>query len=372
MLPSASDESQLRDGAAADSAQADPEVLSLPPGEGPSPGERPSVRVRNIVGPLLLSLLVLGVVGYFTFDFGTFRQALQRLDPWWLVAAAATVVVRVGFGAWRLDYFARGRLGRRASVRGQVAWDFFAYVTPSTVGGGPFASVFIARDRGLPLGEATSVILFAMLVDQVSLALTIPVLVASAAYVDVFPAALGTVGAWSLGLFFLGYMAWVLVFAYGTLLRPEVLTWLVGGLLRIRWLRRFKRRALRVLSDLQSRSAVLRTQPLRFYLKGFGLTLVPWISRYLLAVFVIWSLYSGADGLLVFLRSAALNLGTLALPTPGGAGGAEGLYVLFFGPDVLPSALLAPTLLVWRLLSYYIFLVAGVFVTARYLQRRSG
>lgn len=329
------------------------------------------VGARSILWPLLLSLAALGVVGYFTFDLAAFRDALGRLDPWFLAAAVATLVARVGFGGWRLDYLARGRLGLRAGVRSQVAWDFFSYVTPSTVGGGPFASVFISRDRGMPLGEATSVILFAMLLDQVSLALTIPVLIVCALFVDVFPDALGTVGAWSLGLFFLGYTAWVFVFAYGTLIRPQVLTWIVGGVLRIRWLRRFKTRALRVLSDLQARSALLRKQPVRFYAKGFGLTLVPWISRYLLAVFVIRSVYSGADELLVFLRSAALNLGTLALPTPGGAGGAEGLYLLFFGPGVMPSALVAPTLLVWRLLSYYVFIFAGLFVTMRTLQRRT-
>ena len=297
-------------------------------------------------------------------------EALGQLDPWFLAAAVATVLVRVGAGGRRLDYLSRGHLGLRAGVRGQIAWDFFSYVTPSTVGGGPFASVFISRDRKMPLGEATSIILFAMLLDQVSLALTIPVLLVCALFVDVFPDALGTVGAGALGLFFVGYTMWVLVFAYGTLIRPQVLTGLVGGLLRIRWLRRFKTRALRVLSDLQARSALLRKQPLRFYAQGFGLTLVPWISRYLLAVFVIRSVYSDADGLLIFLRSAALNLGTLALPTPGGAGGVEGLYVLFFGPEVMPSALVAPTLLVWRLLSFYVFILAGLFVTMRTLQRR--
>lgn len=329
------------------------------------------VGARSILWPILLSVAALAAVGYFTFDPAAFRDALRRLDPWFLAAAVAMVLVRVAAGGWRLNYLSRGRLGLRAGTRSQIAWDFFSYVTPSTVGGGPFASVFISRDRKMPLGEATSLILFAMLLDQVSLALTIPVLILCAPFVDVFPAALGTVGTGALGLFFFGYTAWVLLFAYGTLIRPQVLTWLIGGMLRIRWLRRFKTRALRVLSELQARSVVLRKQPLRFYAKGFGLTLVPWISRYLLAVFVIRSVYSGADELLIFLRAAALNLGTLALPTPGGAGGAEGLYVLFFGPGVMPSALVAPTLLVWRLLTFYVFILAGVFVTMRSFQRRA-
>ncbi len=328
-----------------------------------------TVGARSIAWPVLLSLLTLGIVGYFTFDLATFREILPQLNLWFIALAVATVVLRVVFGGWRLNYFSRGRLGMRASIRSQVAWDFFSYVTPSTVGGGPFVTIFIARDRDLPLGEATSIILFAMLVDQVILALTIPALVLCAAYVDVFPAALGTVGTGAMALFFLGYMAWVLAFAYGTLFRPRLFAGLVGGLFRFRWLRRFRMRALRVVGDLEERSAVLRSQSILFYLKGFGLTLVPWIARYLLTVFLIRSVYSSADEVLIFLRSAALNLGAIALPTPGGAGGVEGLYVLFFGPELLPPALVAPTLLVWRLLSYYVFIFAGIFITARHVQK---
>ena len=340
------------------------------PAEAKATPEQTAIGARSIVWPLLLSLVTLGVVSYFTFDLGTFSEVAAGFSPWFLTGAVATVIVRVYFGGWRLHYFSRGRMTMRVSVRGQIAWDFFAYVTPSTVGGGPFVSVFMARDQNIPLGEATSVILFAMLIDQLCLALTIPALVVCAAYVDVFPESLGTVGAWSLALVFLGYMTWVLVFAYGTLVRPQLLTWLVGSVLRIRWLKRFRMRGLRFLSDLQRRSAVLRAQPFRFYVKGFLITLVPWISRYLLAVFVIRSVYSATDELLIFLRSAALQLGALALPTPGGAGGVEGLYVLFFGPDLLPPSLVAPTLLVWRLLSYYVFIFAGLFITMRHVQQR--
>ena len=321
--------------------------------------------------PLLLSLAALGVVGYFTFDLSAFRRLLPQLNPWLLAAGVATVALRVFFGGWRLNYFARGKLGLHGGIRSQLAWDFFAYVTPSAIGGGPFASVFIARDRNLPLGEATSVILFSMLVDQVWFALTMPALLVCAMYVDVLPPSLGAVGYWSIVLFFLGFVTWVLLFAYSTLFRPQLLVRLVGRLFRLKWLRRFRARALAVMDDLQHRSAVLRTQPLAFYMKGFALTLLPWINRYLLSLFVIWSVYPSANGLLLFLRSAALHLGSLALPTPGGAGGVEGLYVLFFGPPLLPQSLVAPTLLVWRLLSYYLFIVIGIFITMRHVQHKT-
>lgn len=336
-------------------------------------GERPEAPERlslsTLAWPLLLSLGVLALIGYFTFDPAAFRQTVERVNPWLLAAAVATVVLRVGFGGWRLIHFSGGRLDLPGAVRSQVAWDFFAYVTPSTIGGGPLAAVYISRTRGLPLGEATSIILFAILMDQICFALTIPALLICAAYVDVFPASLGTVGSGAMMLFFGGFMGWVLVFGYSTLFRPRLLARLVGRLFSLRWLRRFRKRALGVVGDLEKRARVLRSQPPSFYVRGFCITLVPWIARYLLAVFVIWSVYPEVDKWLVFLRSAALNLGSLALPTPGGAGGVEGLYALFLGTPLIPKALVAPTLLVWRLLSYYLFIAAGIFTALRHVQQ---
>ncbi|HLT46530.1 MAG TPA: lysylphosphatidylglycerol synthase transmembrane domain-containing protein [Rubricoccaceae bacterium] len=351
-------------------------VLAPPPSvqaalEAPA---RPAsgMSLRGVVWSLALSLAVLGVVGYFTFDPAAFGPFLDHLSPWLLAAALAAVALRVLFGAWRLRYFSGGRLGLRGSVRSQIVWDFFAYITPSTVGGGPFAAVFIARDQRLPLGEATAVVLFSMLVDQICFALTIPVLLACTAFVEVFPPALGTVGHWSLVLFFCGYLAWVLAFAYGTLVRPQHLVRVVAFVFRLRWLRRLRPRAVRAMEDLRARSGVLRAQPPGFYVRGFVLTLLPWLLRYLLVLLVIWSVYPGVDGVPVFLRAAALHLGALAMPTPGGAGGVEGLYVLFLGPPLVPEPLVAPTLLVWRLLSFYAFLAVGAVLVMRHLRRHAG
>jgi uncharacterized membrane protein YbhN (UPF0104 family) len=73
--------------------------------------------------------------------------------------------------------------------------------------------------------------------------------------------------------------------------------------------------------------------------------------------------------MLVVLRTMALTLGSVVLPTPGGAGGLEGLYALFFGPPLIPQALVAPTLLMWRLLGYYIFIALGAFLSMHHVQQ---
>lgn len=328
----------------------------------------PPVSLRRVLWPLGLSLLVMGVIGYFTFEIEPFREMLRRLDGSLLTAAVASVVLRVYFGGWRLQYVSHGRLNMMAGMRGQLAWDFFSNITPSTVGGGPIAAAYIARDRNIPLGEATAIMLFSMLLDQLWFALSIPLLLVAGLYFEVIPEELGTVGTLSFTLYFVGLMIWVVLFSYTTLFRPEVMERVVDRLFRMRWLRRWHVKAMREMQQLRRRARVLRSQSADFYLKGFALTLATWAARYALIVLVIWSVFPSLDKTLAFLRSVALTLGSLVLPTPGGSGGLEGLYALLMAP-LMPEALVAPTLLTWRVLGYYIFIALGIFLSMHHVQK---
>lgn len=314
---------------------------------------------RSLAWSLGLSLAVLGGIGYYTFDLAAFRHMLGAFNPLLLGAALGTLVLRVFFGAWRLQYVSGGRLSLMHGLRGQLAWDFFSNITPSAVGGGPFATVYIARDRGIAVGEASAVMLFTMLLDQLWMALTVPLLLGAALWLDVFPASIGRIGTGAFVAYFVGLLAWVVGFGYLVLFRPDLIQRLVDGLFRLRPLRRFRGRVVRELQQLRLQAQLLRGQPLRFHLAGFALTMGTWLSRYLLVVFVVWGVYPELDKTLALLRGVALTLGSLLLPTPGGSGGLEGLYALFIGP-LMPATLMAPTLFLWRFLGYYLFIALGV------------
>lgn len=323
---------------------------------------------RRIIWPILLSLIVLGVIGAFTFQPGEFQTIISELNPWMLGLALLTVVFRVYLGGWRLDYISKGKLGKAGGVRAQLAWDFFSNVTPSAIGGAPFAAVYIARDKRMNLGSATGLMLFTMLLDQLWFALTIPVVLVAALAVEVIPSSLGTVGAAGFTLYFVGMLAWVVLFGYATMFRPDLLQRLTRLVLSIKWLRRYKDRVDREMIQLQERARMLRTQRAGFYINGMLLTIGTWAARYLLLLFIVWSFLPDFDKILLLLRTAAMTLGSLVMPTPGGAGGIEGLYALFVGP-LLPAALLMPTLLIWRFLGYYLFVGLGIFLSTHHVQK---
>lgn len=325
--------------------------------------------LRRLAWPLLLSFSVLGIIGYFTFDLQTFGEALRFAAPALLLAALATVGTRVLFGGWRLSHVSSGRLSFMDGVRALLAWEFFSNVTPSTIGGGPMAAVYITQDRDMSFGDAYGLVIFTTLLDQLWFILTVPLILAATLYWAVIPEAAGSIGFWTFVAYFFGLLSWSLLFGYLTLVRPVLLERLSRKLFSISFLQRWQKRALAEVRQLRRRAQILRAQPVGFYVKGFLLTAGSWMSRYLLVVFIIWSMYAELDTVLTFLRSVALMFASLVLPTPGGAGGLEGFYALFFGPPLVPETLMAPTLLLWRLLGYYIFIILGVLLSMHHVQK---
>lgn len=315
-----------------------------------------------VVWAIALGLVVTAVVSFATdFEPADMHAFVERLHPGWFALALATLALRVVFGGMRLAAVSSGRLTLAHGIRGQLAWDFFSNVTPSAIGGGPFVAAYVARDRGIPLGEGAAILLFAMLVEQFWTFLsTLFVLAMLLLGLPVMPESVGPWGKIALGGYAAVMAVWTVVMTTALLYRP---TWIGRGVAWAAQAPLLRRRRARILTEgrhLEERAAVLRGHGLAFYLRGFVYASLAWITRYAMLVFLVWSVDPTADGPLVFLRYMALTLGTMILPTPGGAGGAEGFFALFIGPLVTPAALVTPLLIVWRLLGYYLFLVLGL------------
>ena len=340
------------------------------PLSAPAP-PRAAFTARDLLVPVLLSGAMLGGILVFTYEPGAFRLLAGAFRPGLLILAVGALALQYALGGLRLRYIAHGSVPFWRGVRAQVAWDFMSAVTPSAIGGAPLASYFVAKENGLTLGRATAVMLFSMLLDQVWFALTIPVILVATAFIDVFPPALGEVGAGTFTVYFLGMLAFTGFFAYATVIRPEVLERAAAWLTRRRWLRRFEGRVAEEMGRMKEQAAILRGQPFRFYLVGTLFASGSWLCRYLVLLLLAWSVTPGLAWTTFLFRTGALWLSALAVPTPGGSGGMEGLFILFLAP-LLPPGFDGPVLLAWRLLTYYLFIVLGLFVTTHAIRMAIG
>lgn len=335
----------------------------------PSVPEPRSFTGRRAFWPILLSLAVLIFIGWLTWEPGALAQLFRVVNLWLLFAAAGMIVLRVFVGGYRLKYSSHHHLTYSASVRGQVIWDFASSVTPSIIGGAPVAAILISRDGDRPIGEITAIMLFAMLMDQIWFALAVFFLVTASLFVDVYPDALGKVGAGLFTTYFVGMMLWATFFAYSTLVRPELLQSLVRKVFHIKWLRRFQDRVEGELENWRERAKILRSQPVAFYLYGLVFAGLAWTFRYLTLFLIVSSVHQVPSAVQFIARTMAMLHLALVLPTPGGSGGIEGMYALFFTEPLIPKGFVAPTLLVWRFMAYYVSIGIGLVITTHVVDR---
>jgi uncharacterized protein (TIRG00374 family) len=319
--------------------------------------------------PVGLSLLVLGAILWITWEPGTVAALGGSLRWGPLALAVLTVPGYLLVGALRLRYISHRHLGLKGALRGQIAWDFMSAVTPSAIGGAPLASYFVAKDNGLPVGEATALMLFSMLTDQLWFALSVVLLGLAALAMPVFPEASGVTGAIALAGYGIGFMTWTAFFAYAVVVNPAVLERFMLWVVRFPLLRRFEGRVAEEAVALKRRSAMIRGESAGFFLAGLGFAAGVWLQRYLCVVLVAWSVTPDLDAALALARTAGMWLTALVVPTPGGSGGIEGLFLLFVAP-ILESDLVGPVLLVWRVLSYHLIVVIGLGVAARLIGKR--
>ena len=296
---------------------------------------------------------------------------LTHLKPKRLPGLGIAIVVsflRVWFSAAKIRFLSENVISWMGAFRVQLSWDFTSAVTPSTIGGAPMATYAMTKE-GLNLGESTAIILYSVLLDQIWFAIAIPILLASGIFYAVVPPEIGLLGDVSMMILYIVLLSYASLLAYGVLIKPSAIKKIVTTVFRLPFLRRYKDKVEAEAGNLESYAHQLRKKPFSFLCKAFFFSTMSWLARVALAPIVILSLLPAPEVLSV-LRSLAMNLAFLVIPTPGGSGGVEGLFVLFQGPLIERESFIGLALFLWRIISYYITVAIGMAATTWYINRQ--
>ena len=345
-------------------------MTSLSHNESSSPksqaSTRPHISWRYIVGSLALSVAAMAVVIALTYTPGMLEHLKPKRFPG-LFLAIGVSVLRIYLGAARLKLFSDGQLSWPGAFRLILSWDFASAVTPSTIGGAPVATYAMTRE-GVSLGKSTIVMMFGVLLDHIWYSIAVPILLITGLYFEVIPEQAGLVGGVTMVLIYLALIGYGGLLTYGLLVNPSSLKSIVNQIFRLPLLRRIRDKAMVEAENLEAHSNQIRSKPTSYFAKAFGLTLAMWLCRIALPVIVILSLLP-ANEILLVLRSLAMHLSFVAVPTPGGSGGVEGLFVLFLGPLIDRAAFIGLAVFLWRLISYYISIGLGMFAFSWYARK---
>ena len=321
-------------------------------------------------------LLGLGIVAYIfyrddQFTAGTFKLALHARPGPFLVALAVILMRDLGY-MYRIRTLTEKRLSWTRAFYVIILWEFASAVTPSVVGGTAIA-VFILIMEGLSPGRSTAYVMLTAIMDNGFFILFAPIVLIFAG-MDVFP--MVTIKEWDMNLetiFWVSYGLFALylfLFLYALFINPKGFKRLLLRITSGRATRKWRRGAYSFGKDMWQASHQLRGKQKRYWFKIIGSTVFVWFARYLMLNSLISSYVKidWLDHLDIFGSQIIMWVIMVISPTPGSSGTAEYFFIEFFNKYL--GDYTALTSVIWRMLSYYPYLVLGAIFLPKWVRQR--
>lgn len=336
---------------------------------------------RSLKGTLLKAvipaLIGIGVVAWmFVKDFNPQAWNLLRFDFRTIIAIVAACIFVIGrdFGlTWRFRAVTDGNLSWRRALRVDIMCAFTSAITPSAVGGSALAIFYLNRE-GLSVGRATTLTLTTLFLDELFFVVFCPLLFLFLPIDELFGAVADNnllrsieVVFW---LVYAGIVVWTAILFIGILARPQWLEGAVRWLFSKRFLKRWQKSANEMMENMRTTSVWVRQQKRRWWAEVFGATTLSWFSRYFVVNSLFWGFVPLASGLLVFGRQFVVWVTLMISPTPGGSGVSEWLFTNYYGDLIGDLSVALVLAMIWRILSYYIYLFAGVCLAPSYFGKK--
>lgn len=316
--------------------------------------------------PLLIGLLAAAAIFYWSYEPSQWQYFRQASLPA-LLGAIAVLIVRDGGYTARIRYLSQKELSWQGSLYSILLWEFASAVTPSVVGGTAVA-IFILNREGIRFGKALAYVLLTAVLDNAFFIIAAPLSIWFSQG-EVFVGSFNETIRWTFWLSYILIAVYTFLMAFGLLARPRVVKWLLLKATAFRWFKRWRRAAYQTGNDIITASREIKGKPPVYWLQAAGFTLFIWTARYVTLNFLMETFIdlSLQNHLLVFGRQIVLWISMLISPTPGSTGTAEyffrELYFEFLGNFSGTVGVL------WRLLTYYPYLLTGIFILPIWLRR---
>lgn len=334
------------------------------------------VRGYRIIFPIVIGL---GYVAYMfvnEFDINAFDGVEFGMNTliWALVAFLLMFMRDFGY-IIRLRILTNKTLSWRQSFNVIMLWEFTSAVTPSAIGGTSIA-LFYLNKEGLTIGKSSAVVMATSFLDELYFIIMFPLLFFTIKASKLFTTSEFEEFTWDNKYFIfvvIGYgikLIYTFFLTYGLFRNPRGLKWLLLRIFRLSFLRKWKYGAYKAGSDIVHSSKELKSKPFKFWVKAFLATLLSWSSRYWVANCLMLMFCLKFDHFLVFARQFVMWIMMLIMPTPGGSGFSEYIFKDYLGEFISPVGLAVTIALLWRMVSYYPYLVAGIIILPRWIRNK--
>lgn len=324
--------------------------------------------------PILIGLGIVFLMFYL--DPNINAQTLKGVfdgSIWWILLAVVVILFRDLGYIYRIRAVTDQQLTWGRALYVIILWEFASAVTPSVVGGSAVA-IFILNKEGIKLGKAIAYVMVTAILDNLFFVIGAPIILYFAQG-HIFPASrmmemrLGRsleVLFWvSYGL----YASYSLVMALALFYKPRVFKWVLLKIYSIRWLKKWKHSANEYGNQIIEASKELIGKNYKYWLPIVGATIFIWSSRYLMlnALIGAYESLSISEHVVIFARQVIMWIVMMISPTPGSSGTAEFFFGQFFAEFL--NGYTFVTSILWRMLSYYPYLILGAIFLPRWIKQ---
>ena len=269
----------------------------------------------------------------------------------------------------RVKILSMGEFSWRSSLNVILLWEFASAITPSVIGGSPIA-IYLMKREGMTLGRSVSTVLATSLMDEFFYVLVVPLLIMIIGTDAFIPEGLSNTAEMGLRvMFFTGYgihLAITILILFVLLIAPNSTRNAILRIFKLPGLKRWKLNVEKVTQEWILASDSFKEATLGMWVKTLGVTFVSWTARFLILNAVLYIIFDSVNNLEVFARQLSLWIAMIVSPTPGASGIAEfSIPVFMQGVAVVGGG----TVLIWRILTYYIYLIIGSLLLPGWLVR---
>ncbi len=327
--------------------------------------------LTKLLIPVGIGLAVVGWLFVREFSSGTFTT----ISFTWSSVAFILLAILFMFGRdlgliWRFRMLSYKRLTWGQAFNIHILNEFSSAVTPSAVGGSAFVVLFLTK-AGLNVGRSTAIMITNLFLDELFFVILCPViflLLPLAELFNVTSVIAATIGVvfWSVyGLLFI----WTSLLFIGLFYRPNFIVNFFDLLFRLPFLNRWHTKLTIFSSSLYNASHEISSQPFVFWLKAFATTAASWSARFLVVNALFLAFTPITNHLVIFGRQLMLWVVMVVSPTPGASGLTEIAFREYYSDLLLGSSSILLIILIWRLISYYLYLILGVIIIPKWIRK---
>jgi glycosyltransferase 2 family protein len=337
-----------------------------------------SFRGSRILIPIVLGLGVVFYVIYSRFKPEDFARIQWNTHTFlWLSFAVFLLMCRHFTYALRLYILAGGAFSYRKCIELLFIWEFSTAIAPTSAGGAAVA-LFVLTLEKITAARTAVIVVYKILLDSMFFTLMFIVMFSTFGYNMIRPNAHQFSDLDALGYGFLTFYCAMLIEAtvlgYGLFINPDGLAKLLDWGTRLPLIKRFREKALKFGTEISTASLEMRDRPFRYHLSAFGATILAWTFRFALINCIVIAFSPDVFHLgfwaqvKMYARFACMYQVTLFSPSPGGAGFAEAAFSGFM-TDYIPANTGLVVAFIWRLITYYPYLIAGAIVIPNWIRK---